>query len=165
VNDATRRFGRLTGRAPRLDYHAFLEALYLASRPDLGALPVPRGVIEAIARHQRQLQLDDYGARYPQAETWVLEEQGQPVARLVLDCSADVLRVVDLAVASGARRRGIARAALQALQQESRGRRGITLRVRRENTEARSLYEAEGFLLRSQDSGGLELGWSWPELG
>ena len=154
-----RRFGCLTGRAPNPADGPFLAALYLAARPDLGALPVPRSVIAAIARHQRQLQQDDYALRYPAAETWLLENHGEPVARLVLDWAGGALRVVDLAVAGSARRQGIARTALLALQDECRGKRPITLRVRAENLAARALYVQCGFAVVQDGATTLELAW------
>ena len=80
-----RRFGALTGRAPQASDAAFLAALYLATRPDLGALPVPRNVIEGIARHQQQLQVDEYAQRYPAAETWLLTDGREALGRVVLD--------------------------------------------------------------------------------
>jgi ribosomal protein S18 acetylase RimI-like enzyme len=155
-----RCFAHLTARAPGPADAPFLAALYLATRPDLGALPVPQGVIEGIARHQQQLQLDDYARRYPAAQTWLVEEEGIPVARLVLDSSGDALRVIDLSVAVGARRHGIARTVLTALQGDcSQVGRAIALRVRRDNLAARTLYERLGFTVVQDDAVALELIW------
>ena len=155
-----RRFGHLTARPPGAADAPFLAALYLATRPDLGALPVPPGVIGGIARHQQQLQLDDYARRYPAAQTWLVEEEGMPVGRLVLDPAGDALRVIDLSVAAGARRRGIARSVLTALQGDcSQEGRAIALRVRRENLAARALYARLGFGVVQDDGVALELIW------
>jgi len=154
-----RRFGALTGRAPDAQDAAFLAALYLASRPDLGALPVPRSVIEGIARHQQQLQIDDYARRYPAAETWLLVDAARAIGKVVLDWNSDTLRVVDLAVAQDARRRGVARSVLLALQDDCRGQRTIALRVRAGNAAARALYAACGFAVVRDDGTTLELRW------
>lgn len=155
-----RCFAHLTARAPGAADAPFLAALYLATRPDLGALPVPQGVIEGIARHQQQLQLDDNARRYPAARTWLVEEEGIPVARVVLDSSGDALRVIDLSVAARARRRGIARTVLMALQVDcSQEGRAIALRVRRDNLAARALYERLGFTVVADDAVALELIW------
>lgn len=154
-----RRFGALTGRAPHASDGAFLAALYLATRPDLGALPVPRSVIEGIARHQQQLQVDEYALRYPAAETWLLTDGKGAVGRVVLDWTSDTLRVVDLAVAPHARRHGVARTVLGALQDACLGQRTMTLRVRCENTAARALYAACGFTVVQDDGATLELAW------
>ena len=154
-----RRFGALTGRAPGASDAPFLAALYLATRPDLGALPVPRSVIEGIARHQQQLQLEDYALRYPAAETWLLADGAHAVGRVVLNWTDDMLRVVDLAVTQPMRRRGVARTVLVALQAACLGQRAMTLRVRAENGAARALYAACGFAVVQDDGAALELGW------
>jgi ribosomal protein S18 acetylase RimI-like enzyme len=154
-----RRFGALTGRAPHATDAAFLAALYLATRPDLDALPVPRSVIEGIARHQQQLQVAAYAQRYPVAETWLLTDGKEALGRVVLDWTSDTLRVVDLAVAPHARRRGVARTVLGALQDACLGQRTMTLRVRCENIAARALYAACGFAVMRDDGATLELGW------
>lgn len=152
-----RRFGQLHARAPVAGDEAFFEALYLDARPDLGALPVPRGVIEGIARHQRQMQVEDYARRYPDCEAWLVSEADNPVARVVLDRSGGGLRVVDLAVRATARRRGIARTVLYALQEQGID---IALRVRADNAAARALYARLGFALERDDELTLELCWS-----
>lgn len=154
-----RCFGALTGRAPQPSDAAFIASLYLATRPDLGALPVPRSVIEGIARHQQQLQADEYARRYPAAETWLLTDGAQAVGRVVLDATGDTLRVVDLAVAQDRRRQGVARTVLVALQAGCRGQRALTLRVRAENGAARALYAACGFAVVRGDGATLELRW------
>lgn len=152
-----RRFGRLDGRSPAPADEAFLEALYLDTRPDLAALPVPRGVIEGIGRHQRRLQRDDYARRYPASEIWLVCDAGQPVARLVLDRTGGMLRVVDLSVALDARRRGVARALLRCLQEECDV---VALRVRADNVAARALYAGLGFVTLRDDGASLELVWT-----
>lgn len=160
----SRRFGELAGRQPDDGDADFLFALYLSTRPDVQALPVPRSVIEGIARHQQRLQTDDYARRFPSAQSWLVEQDGLPVARIVLDWQPDVLRIVDLAVAGAARRRGIAARLLAALQEECSGRRPIALRVLAANGAARALYEAAGFARdRNAGDGGaaLELRWNY----
>ncbi|MDY0975586.1 GNAT family N-acetyltransferase [Massilia sp. CFBP9012] len=151
-----RRFGHLGARAPTSADEAFLDALYLDSRPDLGALPVPRGVIEGIARHQRAMQVEDYARRYAALETWLVTDRETPIARVVLAEADGAVRVVDLSVALAARRKGIASSVLHALQEESDR---IALRVRTENLAARRLYEGLGFTLLQADDATMELEW------
>lgn len=151
-----RRFGRLGARSPTSADEAFLDALYLDSRPDLGRLPVPRGVIEGIARHQRAMQLEDYARRYAALETWLVIDGETPMARVVLAREAGALRVVDLSVALAARRKGIARQVLHALQDECER---MSLRVRTGNLAARRLYDGLGFTPVRADDATLELEW------
>lgn len=151
-----RRFGQLEARAPGPADEAFLEALYLETRADLGALPVPMSVIEGIARHQRQLQHADYARRYPALQEWLVLAAGRPVARVALEGAGSALRVVDLSVARVVRRNGIARSVLTALQAQADS---IALRVRSDNSGARRLYEALGFSVLREEDAALELGW------
>jgi ribosomal protein S18 acetylase RimI-like enzyme len=155
-----RRFGCLGARAPTSADEAFLDALYLDSRPDLGALLVPRSVIEGIARHQRAMQVEDYARRYAALETWLVTDGEVPVARIVLARSDGVLRVVDLSVAPAARRKGIAGGVLRALQDECVR---VTLRVRAGSLAARRLYDRLGFTPVRVDDATLELEWGQKE--
>lgn len=151
-----RRFGSLAARAPSSADEAFLDALYLDSRPDLGALPVPRGVIEGIARHQRAMQVEDYARRFATLQTWLVTDGELPIARIVLAEAPGALRVVDLSVAPAARRRGVASRLLRALQDDCAR---ITLRVRSGNLAARRLYQGLGFTLLRADDDAMELEW------
>ncbi|QCD55494.1 GNAT family N-acetyltransferase [Streptomyces hawaiiensis] len=64
-----------------------------------------------------------------------------------LDSNRHVRQIQGLAVAEGARGRGVGRALVRAAVEEARlrGARRITLRVLGHNTPARALYAAEGF--------------------
>jgi ribosomal protein S18 acetylase RimI-like enzyme len=109
-------------------------------------LPVPQPVRDGIIGHQQQLQADDYRARYPNADYLIVEQAGAPVGRVVIDRGLGVIRVVDLAIAPSARRRGHGRAVLAALQLRAAAQGCVlALRVRRDNHAARSLYAALGF--------------------
>ncbi|MGF6272436.1 ribosomal protein S18 acetylase RimI-like enzyme [Massilia sp. UYP11] len=153
---SARRFGSLEARSASCADEASLDALYLDSRPDLGALPVPRAVIEGIARHQRAMQADGYARRFATLQTWLVTDGERPVARIVLAGEGGALRVVDLSVALAARRKGVARSLLHALQDEYER---IALRVRSANVAARRLYEGLGFTLLRADDAAMELEW------
>ena len=152
-----RSFGRFSARTPEAGDGAFLSALYLACRPDLGALPVPRGVIEGIARHQEGLRDADYAVRYPDAQSWLVEDGDGSVAWVLLAQTDGGVRVVDLAVDAGQRRKGVARAVLHALQSEEAA---IELRVRAGNEIARALYASLGFRVADAQGEVLEMCWS-----
>lgn len=152
-----RSFGRFSARTPEAGDRAFLSALYLACRPDLGALPVPRSVVEGIARHQEGLRDADYAVRYPHARSWLVEDEGGPVAWVLLARMDGGVRVVDLAVDAGRRRKGVARAVLRAIQREEAA---IELRVRAGNEVARALYASLGFRVADDQGEALEMRWT-----
>jgi ribosomal-protein-alanine N-acetyltransferase len=77
-----------------------------------------------------------------------VDEAGALVGYLILSRYVDAWHVMNVAVAPGRRREGIASALLRQLLDETRGgdaRRGYTLEVRVSNVGAISLYERFGF--------------------
>ena len=77
-----------------------------------------------------------------------VDEAGALVGYLILSRYVDAWHVMNVAVAPGRRREGIASALLRQLLDETRGgdaRRGYTLEVRVSNVGASSLYERFGF--------------------
>jgi ribosomal protein S18 acetylase RimI-like enzyme len=142
---------------------AFLAGLYASTRIDLLYLPVPPEVRDAIIRHQEQLQRQGYLGRWPGAHFLVLEDASGPVGRVVLHEAPSQLRVVDLAIAPAARRRGHARAALKALlEQAAAAGQAVTLRVHKDNPAARALYASLGFAAVSEDEVSEQLRWTAP---
>jgi ribosomal protein S18 acetylase RimI-like enzyme len=155
------RLGHLDARPAAGHDTGFLSRLYASTRTDLLYLPVPREVAMAIIAQQEQLQRRGYEQAYPQAQFLVLEHLGAPVGRLVLNAAAGELRVVDLSVEPGQRRRGHARAVLRSLQEWAR-REGtvVSLRVRKDNPNARALYASLGFAPVSGDEVSEQMRWT-----
>jgi ribosomal protein S18 acetylase RimI-like enzyme len=154
-------FGHLAARPATEADQGFLHELYAATRADLLHLPVPRAVIDAITAHQRQLQAQAYAEAYPQAHCLVLEDAGVPVGRVVLDRTGTDLRLVDLAIVPFMRRKGNARAVLRALQERAmREGWSVSLRVRRDNAQARALYAGAGFRPVAADAAAEQLRWA-----
>jgi [ribosomal protein S18]-alanine N-acetyltransferase len=77
-------------------------------------------------------------------------EQDELVGYLIISRYVDAWHVMNIAVAPGYRRKGIARALMERLFEvtERDARRGYTLEVRVSNDAAISLYEALGFRAR-----------------
>lgn len=151
----------LKGRAPSAGDEEFLAQLYASTRADLLHLPIPADVAKAIIGHQQQLQAAGYAKDFPDASYWVLEHSGERVGRLVLNVRPDEIRVVDLAIAPEARRRGHAREALRALQTRARQDGcSLALRVLHSNEAARALYESLGFTEVSADEMALQMRWT-----
>lgn len=153
--------GHLHARAPEPRDAAFLSQLYASTRTDLLYLPVPREVVDAIISQQEQLQAQGYAQSFPHARTLVLEHLGVPVGRLVLNEGDGDLRVVDISVAPAERRRGHARGVLGALQRRARDEgASVTLRVRRDNPNARALYISLGFEVTGGDEASEQMRWT-----
>jgi ribosomal protein S18 acetylase RimI-like enzyme len=157
----TSSFGHLAARPASPGDRDFLAQLYASTRGDLLHLPVPREVVDAIIRHQQQLQGQGYATSFPEAQYLVLEHLGAPVGRLVLNDGAGELRVVDISIMPRERRRGHARAVLRSLQELAHARSAaVTLRVHRDNPNARALYASMGFVVVSSDEVSEQMRWT-----
>lgn len=154
-------FGHLAARPAAASDEGFLAQLYASTRADLLHIPVPRDVVDAIIRHQQLLQGQGYAASFPQAQYLVLEHLGAPVGRLVLNEGLDELRVVDISIMPRERRRGHARAVLRSLQERARDTgAALTLRVHKDNANARALYASMGFKAISSDEVSEQMRWT-----
>lgn len=154
------RFGDLFARTPDTGDEPFLAQLYASTRTDLLQLPVPSNVMSAIIGHQQQLQATGYSRDYPSARYFLLEHAGVAIGRIVLNAGPCETRVVDLAIAPEARRRGYAAEVLRALQDRAQeDGRSLALRVLRDNAGARALYESLGFAEVSSDEMAIQMRW------
>jgi len=102
-----------------------------------------------------------YGAQYPGAEDSILlDEDGRAAGRLLVDRGAECWRIVDIAVLSGHRGKGMATAALRECQRRcaASGAR-LELQVAPMNP-ARRLYERAGFRATREDAMAVEMVWS-----
>jgi ribosomal protein S18 acetylase RimI-like enzyme len=131
---------------------AFLNALYASSRDDLQLWGVDPNFVSQLIKSQQQVQMAGFQNAYPHAAHWVMECDGQPIGRVVVNTMATDVRVVDIAVHPASRRQGAARAVLQALQTHAaQTGRSLSLAVAKTNAGARQLYDALGFALQSED--------------
>jgi len=102
-----------------------------------------------------------YAAQFPAAENLILlDEDGQPVGRLLLDRQPSRWRIVDVAVLAAQRGRGLGTFVLSECQRQAQavGAR-LELRVEQHNP-ARRLYERLGFKVAGQDAVAIEMVWS-----
>ena len=129
-----------TLRPAGADDAALLRTLFDAERaPDFAHLDAP--LRATLLDMQYRAMTADRAARYPQAEDRVIELDGAPVGRLLVDRSTDTTLLVDVALLPAARGRGLGGALLNALCAEGRP---ITLSVVADNP-ARRLYVRSGF--------------------
>ena len=130
-----------TLRPAGTDDAALLRTLFDAERaPDFAHLDAP--LRATLLDMQYRAMTADRAARYPQAEDRVIELDGAPVGRLLVDRSGESTTLVDVALLPAARGRGLGRALLNALCAEGRP---VLLTVAADNP-ARRLYARLGFL-------------------
>jgi ribosomal protein S18 acetylase RimI-like enzyme len=134
---------------------AFLRDLYIDAHADIAALPAEAA--QTIVDLQLRAQSAQYAATWPTATDWVILANGQRAGRIWTARTEDTVRVLDLAVCTTHRRRGIASQLLRDLQQE--GAR-VALSVWAGNATARALYDDLGFEEVGSSAGYLELAWS-----
>jgi ribosomal protein S18 acetylase RimI-like enzyme len=146
----------------------FLEALLADSRSDLTSLGLPPEAVANLLKLQFHAQRAEYQARYPRAMNEVIQLGAQPVGRCWTDLSDSELRLLDIAVLSDSRRRGVARAVLDQLCQRAASTRDaavpIRLTVWAENVAARRLYASAGFREGDATNGYLSMQLAVPAL-
>ncbi len=131
---------------------AFLDALYFASREDLHAFSTDPQLLAPLIQMQQRMQQAGFAAHFPDAQHWLVQSQGQPAGRLVVDVGPHDVRVVDIAITPAARRTGLARTVLQALQTVARAQQlPVSLAVSKTNPAAQALYQSLGFAVTTQD--------------
>lgn len=93
------------------------------------------------------------------ADSILCLEDGTPAGRLLVDHGADSYRVLDIAVLTAHRNRGIGKLALQKLQQEAAiSSLPVRLRVMKDNPAER-LYERLGFKATTSDEISIQMEW------
>lgn len=138
------------------EHAAFLEALLLSARPELAQLPPP------LARMQLSAQARHYAQAWPDAESWILMHEGEPVGRLITSPDGAHLRAIDLAITPERRGQGLGGAALRAMQRACAARsQELSLSVMLHNP-ARRLYERLGFQEVRTEGLHVEMRWSPP---
>lgn len=136
------------GRRPvGADDATFLRGLFVSTRPDLDALPLPPPQAEALVDLQQRAQQREYEQRCPAAEHSVLVHDGQDVGRVWVDRDDERIQLLDLTIDPGWQGRGLGRSVLEELQREAtRLLVSLRLSVRRDNPRAHRLYVRLGFV-------------------
>lgn len=145
-------------RPERADDAEFLFVLFCSAREAEFAL-LPQAQRESLLRLQHKAQCCDYAQRFPRAEHFIIESEGQSAGRLLLNREAYELRVIDIAVVPELRGRGVASAVLKSLIAEAEGA-GAVLRLSVwHDNPAVALYRRLGFCVRGESATHLELEW------
>ena len=133
-------------RPVRDDDRAFLLALYASTREEeLAPVPWDEAAKQAFLEQQFSAQDAHYRTGYPGATLDLIEVDGERAGRLYVHRGSGDIRIMDIALATPFRGRGIGTRLLEALIDEA-GASGRTLSIHVEmNNPARCLYDRLGF--------------------
>jgi ribosomal protein S18 acetylase RimI-like enzyme len=148
----TNHFPGLTLRPANDADQTAIAQLYHACRTDLHALPMPTGMIANLIAQQQQIQAHGLAQQYPNAQTQVLAQGEQILARIIFDTGVNDIRLIDIMVLPMVQRRGLARKLIQYLQQQAADLQlPLRLNVMQDNPGAIALYLSCGFQISQQD--------------
>jgi len=152
--------GLLRIRSEREEDAEFRFDLFRESRPDLALLPLDAAGRDGIMRMQFRAQTAGYRAQFPAAGASIVELQGRPIGRIVVDRSGGFLHLVEITLSSAIRGRGAGTALLRSLMDEARtGGHEMRLKVAANNPDAQRLYLRLGFAPVERGETHTELAW------
>jgi ribosomal protein S18 acetylase RimI-like enzyme len=124
----------------------FLKVLFASTRSDeLAALDMDPKQVETFIDMQFNVQQRSYSARYPAADNSIILLDGLPIGRLLVDRSEEAVTLVDIALSSDYRSRGLGSLLIRGLIDEATASlKPVRLSVYRFNRAAR-LYQRLGF--------------------
>ncbi len=130
----------------------FLRSVYAAARwPDLSVLGLSEDETKALLRWQFDAQVSHVEAFFPHATHSVVLLGGEAVGRLIVDRSADEIRVVEIGLLPAFRHLGIGRVLVRSLFEEADAKR-LPVRCHVvQDDEARGFWEHVGFLEQGLD--------------
>ncbi len=139
--------GRLTLRPETKDDLPFRFQLFIRSRPpewDQVYLPIEE--LTQLMNQQFWAQTETYLARFPEARFDIIELNGEPIGRIVVNRPGDRIHLVDQAIAPQLRNQGLGTAVMRSLMQEAAAC-GLfmTLKVSNANDPSMRLYSRLGF--------------------
>lgn len=126
--------------------NAFEAALYRSTRGDLLQLDAAPELIEQIIAMQWQIHQAGTRHAYPDASSWTVLRDAEPVAHYIIAPDHNNLHLVSFIVLPSARGQGLGRGIMRQLQQHAAAeQQALTLHVASSNTIARQLYLSLGF--------------------
>jgi ribosomal protein S18 acetylase RimI-like enzyme len=150
----------VTLRPARTDDAAFFRQLYASTRDEeLGALDWSPSQREIFLSLQIEAQDRHYRAYHPQARFDVIERDGAPVGRLVVDRSERLIQLLDIALLPAERGRGLGSALLCELREEAEKKGSLILLHVLRTSPALRLYTRLGFHMLREE--GLHVAMEW----
>jgi ribosomal protein S18 acetylase RimI-like enzyme len=152
----------LTVRLSELSDAKFFRMVYETARLDAPVLALwPSPEREAFLDEQFRFQDIHFRRFYPDADYLVVEQNSEPIGRLILDSSGREWLIVDIAILPGSRGKGIGARLLRAIQLRASASAASSVRLEVEifNERARKLYARLGFV--EVDAPGAHIAMAW----
>jgi ribosomal protein S18 acetylase RimI-like enzyme len=153
--------GRLTLRPEREEDQAFRYRLFCQSRPpEWDMVQIDPQAREHLMRHQFEAQTKGYRIQFPKARFDIIELDGEPIGRIVVDRPPDMIHLVDQAIVPACRNKGLGTTIMRTLMDEVRGRAlPLRLMVGSSNDPSLRLYLRLGFVPIATTPMYIELEW------
>lgn len=153
--------GRLILRPEREDDQTFRYRLFCQSRPpEWDMVQLDPQVREHLMRHQFEAQTKGYRTQFPKARFDIIELDGPPIGRIVVDRPADMIHLVDQAIVAVWRNKGLGTTIMRTLMDEARERSlPLSLMVGSSNDPSLRLYLRLGFVPIASTPMYIELEW------
>ena len=152
----------VTTRPVNAGDRAFLYRVFVSSREEeFALLDWPMQKVEELLRQQFELQTQGYGSMFPDAEHLVILLDGEPAGRVLIHRGDREIRMVDIAILTSFRRRGIGRAIVERLKEESRrSAKPLRHHVYRGELGAIRFYFALGYSIAVIEDTGFQMEWA-----
>ena len=140
----------------------FFRRLYADVRAaELAAVPWPEALRQNFLDSQFVLQHQHYTVHFQPSDYLVIEDKGESIGRLYLHQDGREANVIDIALLSATRGRGIGSALLRLVQQTAHrdGLASVMLHVEQRNAGARRLYQRMGFSVEEDIGSHLRMRW------
>lgn len=153
--------GRLTLRPETQDDLPFRFQLFIRSRPpewDQVYLPVEQ--LTEVMNQQFWAQTETYLSRFPEGRFDIIELNGEPIGRIVVNRPGDRIHLVDQAILPQLRNQGLGTAVMRSLMDEAAAD-GLfmTLKVSNANDPSMRLYSRLGFESVEEQLEYIEMTW------
>ena len=153
--------GRLVLRPETQDDLPFRFALFCRSRPpEWDQVYLPVETLTQVMNHQFWAQTETYLARFPEARFDIIELDGEPIGRIVVNRPGDRIHIVDQAIVPARRGQGLGTAIMRQLMAEAQAE-GLfmTLKVSNANDPSMRLYSRLGFEVLTESLEYIEMTW------
>jgi len=141
---------------------SFLYQVFVSSREEeFSLLNWPQDKIDELMRSQFDLQTKGYRSMFPASDHLVIVFNGEPVGRVLVNENQAEIRIVDIAILTPFRRRGIGRTVVRGLMQTAeKSRKPLRHRVYHGELNAIRFYFALGYRVIEDEGAAFHMEWT-----